>query len=192
MIDIPPESQPPQEQVIEQHLVECGLDAKGFTVKYEAELQSIEIVVGLEAGATLDHFACIREASAVELVSFEDREMEDAYWQWVGELMRPQRLAQAEAELEKRGLLEGFPDRSDYPSDKKFGEALEVHCGLEIGSFFEESEWGLIGNPNFALSPDEAEWDKLTCLMAAMKFASAKGNSFKVGFVGNERVRDEP
>lgn len=192
MIDVPPESYPPQEQVIEQHLAECGLNAKGVTVKYEAELQSIEIVVGLEAGATVDHFACIREASAVELVSFEDREMQNAYWQWLGELMRPQRLAQAEAELEKRGLLEGFPDRSDYLSDKKFGEALEVHCGLEVGSFFEESEWGLVANPNLDQSPDEAEWDRLTCLMAAMSLASARGDSFKAGFLGNERVRDEP
>ncbi|MEM6826419.1 MAG: hypothetical protein AAF553_00595 [Pseudomonadota bacterium] len=192
MIDIPPEAELPQGQIIEQRLVKCGLDAKGLTVRYEAELKSIEVIIGLDAGATVDHFACIHEASAPELVFFEDREMHGAFSGWLSELMRPQRLAQAEAELDRRGLLDGFPERSAYSSDKKFAEALEAHCGLEIGSFFEESEWGLIGSPKTDLFLDEAEWDKFICILTAMSFASAKGEAFKVGFVGNELVREEP
>jgi len=48
---MPPEP-PPLEQIIEQKLVACGLSSSGFTVTYQDELQSIEVVISDEVRAT--------------------------------------------------------------------------------------------------------------------------------------------
>ena len=190
MIDMPPQT-PAQVQVIQQNLVECGLKLNGFTVKYEEELQSIEIKIGPQSGASNDKFDCIREASQNEIVTFEDGGLQSAYSERVAELMRPEMLKDAREGLRKRGLLTGFPERADFASDKLFAEALEVHCGMKAGSFLIESQWGLIAQPSKIGPLGSAEWDKMSCLMNALMYVSAKGENFTVGFVGNEKFRDE-
>lgn len=191
MIDMPPEPPLAQVQVIQQKLVECGLKADGFTVKYEDELQSIEIVIDSQAGASIDKFDCIRAAAQYEIVTFNDGGLQAAYSDRVAELMRPKLLEDAQEGLKKRGLLEGFPERANFASDKLFAEALETHCGEKPGSFLVESQWGIIVQPPKAAPFGSEELDRMSCIMNALMYVSAKGENFKVGFIGNEQFRDE-
>lgn len=134
MIDTPPEPPPSQEQVIERKLLDCGLKAGGVTVRYEDELQSIEVVITPEAGTTPDHFGCIHEATFPEIVTFAEGTMYHGYTAYVAELFRPQVMANAEAELKKLGLWESFPRREDYADLADFARALEAHAGFTPGT----------------------------------------------------------
>lgn len=162
----------------------------GFTVKYEDELQSIEIKIGPQSGASNDKFD-FREASQNEIITFEDGGLQSAYSERVAELMRPALLKDAREVLRKRGLLTGFPERKNFASDKLFAEALETHCGIEPGSFLIAGQLGLIAQPPKIGPLGSAEWDRMSCLMNALMYVSAKGENFKVGFIGNEKFRDE-
>lgn len=191
-MDLPPAYPPSSEQVIEQKLLDCGLKSGAFTVKYEDYLRSIEVVIGADAGADLEDFECIRAAVGHEIVTFQDDHLQIAYADQSYELVKPKMLADAAEGLRKRGLLDGFPERANFSSDKAFAEAIESHCGVEVGSFFAESEWGLIakstaGNGRLSAS----DWDKMTCLMNSLMHASAKGDGFKIGFIGNQKFRDD-
>ncbi|KGB57178.1 hypothetical protein FG91_00287 [Sphingopyxis sp. LC81] len=185
MIDMPQVPPPAYEQVLTQMLLECGLRNGGFTVKYEDDLQSVEIVIEKEAGASKAHFDCIKQAADYEIVTFKDPDLQQAYQDKVFEALRPQMLADARAELEKRGVLDGFPERSKFGSDRLFAEALEQQCGMLPGSFFVQSEWGLVGQPKLD-SQSKVDQDRISCLMAAIMYVSAKGESFEFGFIGNE------
>ena len=187
MIDMPQVPPPAYEQVVTQKLLQCGLRAGGFTVRYEDELQSVEIVIDKEAGATSEQIECIRQAVGYEIVTFKDPELQKTYQDQVFAALRPKMLADARAALEKRGVLDGFPERSKYGSDKLFAEALERQCGMKPGSFFVQSQWGLIGQPKLGRQNKAAE-DRMACMMAAIMYVSAKGEDFKFGFVGNEAV----
>ena len=187
MIDMPQVTPPAYEQIVTQKLLQCGLREGGFTVRYEDELQSVEIVIDKEAGATSEQIECIRQAASDDIVSFKDPELQRLYQDRVFAAFKPKMLADARANLEKRGALDGFPERSDYASDKLFGEALERQCGLKPGSFFVQSRWGLIGQPKLDRQ-NKAEEDGMACMMAAIMYVSAKGEAFKFGFVGNEAV----
>jgi hypothetical protein len=186
MIDMSPESPPAQVQVIQQRLVECGLKTGAFTVRYEDELQSIEIVIGPQAGASTEKFGCIREAAQYEIVTFSENDLQRAYAGHISDLLRPKMLKDARESLEKRGLLTGFPERSRFASDRFFAEALEKHCGVKAGSFFIEGERGLIVQPK-TTPLNDTEGDQMTCLINALMYVSAKGENFAVGFIGNEQ-----
>lgn len=185
MIDMPQVPPPAYEQVLTQKLLECGLRNGGFTVKYEDELQSVEIVIDKEAGASVEHFNCVRQTADYEIVTFKDPDLQQAYQEQVFEALRPKMLADARAELEKRRVLDHFPERSKFGSDKLFADALERLCGIKPGSFFVQSQWGLIGQPQLG-SQSKAGEDGMSCLMAAIMYVNAKGENFKFGFIGNE------
>lgn len=185
MIDMPQVPPPAYELVLAQKLLQCGLRNGGFTVKYEGELQSVEIVIDREAGAFAKHFDCIKQAAGYEIVTFKDPELQQAYQNWVFEALKPKMLADARAQLVKRGVLDGFPERSKFDSDKQFAEALEEQCGMKPGSFFVQSQWGLTGQPKLGRQ-SKADEARMSCLMAAIMYVSAKGEDFKFGFVGNE------
>jgi hypothetical protein len=191
VIDMPPEPLVSQEQLIEGRLVDCGLNKSGFTVEYQDELQSIEIVISPAAGASNDDFACIREAAGYEIVTFEDGAMYMAYLDFVSELVRPQMLEEARAELAHRGLLEGFPERTNFANDDEFAEALEKHCSIEPKSVLGRSEFGLTILPEaLALGRlSDEQWDRMTCLMAALRYVSARQDDFKIVLIGNEKFR---
>lgn len=190
MIDMPQVPPPAHEQVLTQKLLKCGLRNGGFTVKYERELQSVVIVIDGDAGASVEHFGCIREAVGYEIATFKNPELQQAYQDWVFEALKPKMLADARAELLKHGVLDGFPERSKFGSDKLFAEALERQCGMKPGSFFVQSQWGLIGQPKLGRQ-SEADEDRMSCLMAAIMYVSAKGEKFKFGFIGNEAFAPE-
>jgi hypothetical protein len=108
MIDVPPEPLPPQERVVEQRLLDCGLKTGGFIVKYEDYLQSIQVVIEPSAGATSDNFACIREAAGNEIVTFEDGEMFAAYMDFTSELARPEMMVMYEGRLKEADCGKAF------------------------------------------------------------------------------------
>ena len=184
MISTPP-TPPAYERILEQKLVECGLKSDSFTVKYEDYLQNIGIVIGEEAGASAENLDCIRTAAGLEIVTFRSATLQKTYEERTSELLRPKMLADARNELAKRGLLNGFPERASFASDKLFAEALERHCGVEPGSFFVVSQWGLTMRPT---GMSKAELKRTSCLMAAVVYVSAKGEPFKFGFTGNEAI----
>lgn len=187
-MDTVPEPPPSYEQIITQKLRECGLSAHGLKVSYEDDLQSYEIIIGPLANAAPEMFACIRDAVAGEIVTFDDLKLANEYHAFVAEAFRPQLVASAEAELSKRGLLRGFPRRADFANDTLFAEALEEHCGLPKGEAIRP-----LGDVLAILPPPEALRDfktsleRYSCLMSAIRLASARGEG-KFGFIGNEFV----
>ncbi len=185
--DTPP---PAQEQVIEQRLVECGLSKGGFTVKYEDYLQSIEIVITSAAGARKEHLPCIRRAVEHEIVSFADGSMQKAYSDYESEILRPQMLESATAELKKRGLLKNFPDRNSFASLELYAQALERHSGLAPGSALRVTGRSIVFDPPRGQT-NFRDFDKrYASLVAVIMFASARGDFKDFGFIGNEYVAE--
>ncbi|WP_260923518.1 hypothetical protein [Novosphingobium sp. 9] len=183
---------PSTEQVIEQHLAECGLDRAGFTVRYEPDLQSIEIVIGPKAKATNDQFACIQKAVGYEILTFSNGAMQRAYLDYTNELARPQVLAMARSQLEKEGLLADFPERQNFDSTSLYAQALEKHCKLVPGKALTTSGNDIAFQPN----PEEALnmkafTKKYSCLLLAMQYAGALEREVKFGFIGNEAYSEE-
>lgn len=174
------------EQVIEQRLADCGLRRGGFTVTYEDYLQSIEIVVTSAAGARKEHFPCIRQAVEHEIVSFADSGMQKAYLDYEAELLRPQMLESATAEVKKRGLIKNFPHRSSFASLDLYAQALERHSGLAPGTALRVSGQTIVFDPprgqgNFS------DFDKrYSSLLAVIMFATARGDFKDFGLIGNE------
>lgn len=186
MIDMPPEPPPAQEQVIERKLLDCGLKAGGFTVRYEDELQSIEVVIRPAAGAGSEQFPCIFEAVWPEIVNFEDSVTTEQYYAYVSDQLQDQILADAQAGLKERGLLDGFPDRSRYTTLADYIRALEAHAGFAPGSVLQlDGENRLTIVFPESIEPAETSYERFATLLAVLKFASASGE-FKMGFVGNE------
>jgi hypothetical protein len=189
MIDTLPEPPPAQEQVIEQKLLDCGLKAGGFSVRYEDYLQSIEIIVTPIAGATSEDFACINDATASEIVTFEDRAMDAAFLDFRAELARPQMMAELEARLKERGLWEGFPNRQSFATDGDYARALEAHGGHAPGSALKVSSFGVTFEPE----PDEQDFasfnERYGDLLAIILYVSVR-DGFSIGFIGNEKVRE--
>ena len=177
---------PATEQVIERRLVECGLSRGGFTVKYEDYLQSIEIVITSAAGARKDHFPCIRQAAEHEIVSFADSNMQTAYRDFETELLRPQMLETAKAELKKLGLLAGFPDRESFANLQLYAEALERHSGLIPNSALRVSGKTIIFDPSKGQADFKDFEKRYSGLMAVMMFAVWRGDAH-FAFIGNER-----
>ena len=189
MIDVPPEPLPTQEQVIEQRLLDCGLNLGGFTVKYEDYLQSIEIVIEPSAGATSDKFACIKEAAGYEIVTFRDGEMFAAYMDFASELARPEMMVTYEGRLKDAGLWDGFPVRGDYSSLERYARALEAHAGMEPGSALRVSGDGILFEPPSA-SHNYADFaDRYANILSVVAYAATK-DRVKFGFLGNEAVEE--
>ncbi|MXO66336.1 hypothetical protein [Altericroceibacterium endophyticum] len=189
MIDVPPEPLSTQEQVIEQRLLDCGLNSGGFSVRYEDYLQSIEIVIASSAGATTDDFKCISEASGYEIVRFEDGAMFAAYMDFASELARPEMMVMFEDSLKEVGLWEGFPEREDFGSLKDYAEALEVHAGLEPGAALRVSGDGILFDPPNASADYEDFAERYSNLLSVVAYASTR-DRLNFGFLGNERVEE--
>jgi hypothetical protein len=185
-MDTPPVPPPAYEQVIAHKLADCGLSSRGFKIAYENELQSYEIVVDRSAGVAPEMFGCLRDAVGSEIVTFEDQHLSEQYQAFVAEAVRPQMVADAEAELARRGLLTGFPRRADFASDALFAEALEEHCGLAKGEAIRPIDHVLVFDPPSASKHDfEAFTARYSCLLAAIQLAGARSEAEFV-FVGNE------
>lgn len=166
-------------------MLRCGLKAGGFTVKYEPQLQGITIIITPQAEAKTEQFECIAAASDNEFVNFTDGTMETAYRAWSDEKAKPIMLAQLRDDLAKHGWLKGLPERSDYASDALFAQALERHCGLAPGSMLTANAGELSTKPMLK-QPSPAEFNKMSCVLSAVMYATVKDGQTKFGFVGNE------
>jgi hypothetical protein len=182
VIDLPPE------QVIEQRLVQCGLNPSGFSVKYEDYLQSIEIVIKAEAEATPEQFGCIKEVADLGIISFTDLQMNKDYRDYVTGLLRPKMLESSRQSLEKIGKLKNFPERADFVSNKLFAEAIEVHCDVPMGGVLKEF------GDRIAFMPQQEEYRdfdrftaKYSCLINAIAYVAAK-RELDIGFIGNGAI----
>jgi hypothetical protein len=189
MIDMPPKVPVQQEQVIEKKLIDCGLDAKTFTVKYEDYLQSIEIVITRKAAVSKAQFACINRAAGFEIVTFEDRALQSAYRDFANELYRPQMIAEATARLEKLGLLDGFPRRSAFGSLEEYARALERHCGLAPGSALTSQGEDILFDPprDWQIEDFEKRYSKI---LAAGLYADAIGDVKHFYFVSHATIAE--
>ncbi len=168
-----------------EKLLRCGLRSGGFSVQYEDELQSVEIVIHRSADASAKRFDCVHRAAGSAVVTFEDPDLGRAYQDQVFAALKPNMLADARAELVKHGALDGFPERVQFDSEKLFAEALERQCGMQPGSFFVQSQWGLIVRPR-SDRQSKVDENKMSCLMAAVMYVAARSEDFKFRFIGNE------
>ena len=175
------------EQVIEQRLIDCGLNQGGFTVKYKDYLQSIEIVITPAAGAREEHFSCIRESTGHEIVTFDDGTMQVAYLDYASEIVRPQMLADATAQLAERQLLAGFPEKNSFPTLELYAEALETHSGLQPRSALRVNGDSIVFDPPRNEVGFSDFTGRYSDLMAALMFAVARGDFKNFEFIGNEK-----
>lgn len=190
MIDVPSDPPLPQEQVIEQRLIECGLQIGGISIRYEDYLQSIEIIIRPAAGATTSHFECIRNAANYEIVTFEDLDMYNAYNDYASELARPQLLETFKNSLQAKGLLEGFPERQNFENLDAYAKALERHAGVAPGLALRVSDDRIVFDPPRDGSDPMAFIEGYSDLMAIVAYASALEN-VSFGFIGNEAIRED-
>ncbi len=176
------------EQVIEQNLVRCGLHRNGISVAYQDILQSIEVVITPESGATTENFQCISDAVGLEIVTFTASELLIQFHEFKADLYRPIMLEEARKSLDEMGLLANFPERASFASDKLFAEALETHCGLQKGEVFKDNGDTI----SFPSSTNFSAFEKrYSCVLMAFTFAMANGDLNKIGFIGNELVQNE-
>ncbi|QCI95558.1 hypothetical protein FA702_18255 (plasmid) [Novosphingobium sp. EMRT-2] len=176
-----------QEQVIEQRLVKCGLKAGGISVKYEEDLQSIEVIIGPAARANQGHFECIKDAAAHEIVTFEDGAMYKAYNDYTSEAARPQMLESLTATLRERKLLQGFPERGSFQSLGEFARALEKHAGTKPGAALRVDGDGIVFDPPHEANLPADFAAKYSDLLSVVMFASVRDH-ISFGFIGNEAV----
>ena len=188
-MDTPPDPPPSPEQVIEQRLVECGLDRSGLSVRYQDYLQSIEIVISPSAGATSEDFACIKQAAGSEIVTFEDGDTFAGYTSFQAELARPEMLAQYERRLREAGLWEGFPRREGFETLQEYAVALEEHSGVGPGSALHVSGDSIAFDPprDYATYADFAE--RYSNLFTVVSYASIR-DRIGFGFIGNEAIAE--
>jgi len=193
-MDIPIE--PPaihqREQAIRQSLAQCGLDPAGLTYQYDEDSDRFYISVGPASGVTTDHFPCIYEAAGFELFLFDRSDLALQYDAYVRELHRPQLMAETEARLKARGLWEGFPARDAYASFDDYLKAIEVHIGLEPGTWLKAN-----GNNGITLDPPfEAQtFDTYNTferqsgdLLLALWYVTARDGT-EFGIIGNDKIR---
>lgn len=187
MMDQPPEVPTSQEHVIERRLIECGLVPAGISVKYEKDLQSIEVIIRPAAKASQSHFSCIKDAVGREIVTFQDSTMYAAYNDYTSEAARPQVLASLTTTLQERKLLRGFPVRADFPTLGDYAKALEEHAGVKPGAALRVDGESIAFDPaGNARAPTDfaAEYSDL---LAVVMFASVRDH-ISFGFTGNEAV----
>lgn len=191
MIDVPPELPIEAPQHIERKLIDCGIEQRLFAVNYEDDLRSIVIVVDDTAKIEVEQFSCIRAASGDGIVDFKNDRTQLAYDDFVSELVRPELLKSAEAELEKRGLLVNFPKRASFPDFERYAEALEAHCGMAPGSALRAVGQDIIFEPSMT-GDDFADFnERYSCIISLLMYASANGDA-TFGFIGNEAVPPAP
>ena len=190
MIDMPPVPPPSPEKVIEQRLIECGLDVSGVSIRYADYLQSIEIVIRPIAGATAEDFECIKNAAGYEIVTFEDRKMYRAYSDYRVELARPEMLESLKARLQEKGLLEDLPERGNFENLEAYAKALEAHGGVAPGSVLRVYGDEILFYPPRDDESSAAFLDHYSDLIGIIGYLSLR-DGFGFAFIGNEQFSDD-
>jgi len=186
--DMPP---PAQEQVLRDGLAKCGLKASGITMAFDGDVQGFVITIAVAAGATVEHLQCIETVTRGEEVFFEVDGLGSAFIERRYAQAKTLWLVEAKETLGKRGLLDGLPKRADFTSDEQFAVAMERHCGFAAGSILKVRNGEIVFWPE-SIGAGEEDYERLSALIAAVSFATADSNDFKMGFVGNENFADRP
>ncbi|MGV3555208.1 MAG: hypothetical protein ACO1OD_08125 [Croceibacterium sp.] len=194
-MDTPPQMPPMPDRPIAEALVECGVRPGGFTITYDDVLQGNVIAFAADSGASTANIECIWRATWSEFPEFADDKVQAAYHA-VGQAyyethFRGQFIESARARLAERNLLETLPALHDSQNRESFAVALEKHCGFESQSILRVSgDTFTVWPQTERAPPSEAEFEKLSCLLAAMTLASEADGNFKIGLVGNEKFRE--
>ncbi|MEM9084836.1 MAG: hypothetical protein AAGB23_02815 [Pseudomonadota bacterium] len=182
MIDAPPPEHSSYEERLSEELAGCGLARSGIMVRYVEEHFYTEVDIRKSAGATIQHFECIRAVVQYDRPVFEEPELNEQWADFSYRIMSPEIEASARELLEKRGLVEGLPNIQNSGGYAGFLPALEEHCGLVAGSTLE-----LLGSDTVTLKPSTdanlEDVKKFSCLLAGLKLAGVR----KFGFTGIER-----
>jgi len=195
VIDVPPQMPPMPDKPVAEALVECGVRPRGFTITYDDLLQGNVIAFSADSGASVENIECVWRMTWFEFAQFADPELQAAY-DAVGQdyyetHFKGQVIESARAKLAERGLLETLPQRDDFQNRDDFAVALEQHCGFEPRSILRVSGDTLTVWPQTeGTPPSEEEFEKFSCLLAAMTLAADADGSLKIGFVGNEKYRE--
>lgn len=180
-----------EEQTLREGLAGCGLKAAGISMVYDEDTQGYIITIGQAAGATTTQFECIEGVTRGDWVLFEDKELDRIFTEASYARAKNLWLADAKKTLSERGLLENLPQRSDFASVDEFVVALERHCGFEAGSILKVRDGNVSIWPE-NISEGHGDLSRLSALIAALSIASVEVGEVKMGFVGNERLVDEP
>ncbi len=180
MIDLPPPSLQAHAEQIAGALVACGLSKDGFAVTYVDDLQSYEIKISANAGATSENLQCVWQAAYLEFVQFEEPQLGAAF----DKLTENHSLEVTRKSLADKGLLDGLPHRADFASVGDFLRALESHCGAPAESLLEVHSGFITLQPGIFESAEQL--DKVSCLFSAMTLVAAEDKGIKFGFIGNE------
>ncbi|MEM1195885.1 MAG: hypothetical protein AAGH57_07250 [Pseudomonadota bacterium] len=173
-------------------LIECGLERKGVSIKYDPDLLGFSINILKEAKAEPADFRCISEAVGYEFVLFENGELMSGYLEFQSEQMRPQLLRETTLELQEHGLLDGFPDFEDFTSVESYVHALEGHAGLKPGEALRVDGRWVTFEPRIIPGDFSRFSERYTKLLAVIRYTNLRyPNAFKFGFIGNEKVRPD-
>lgn len=181
MIDVPPEPPALPSKPLAEALVDCGLDAQGFTIIYDDDLRAHVVKVLSRSGATQQNLQCVWDATWSEFVEFEDGRLQLAYEQLTHDHFAPLVKQSARENLDKHGLLEGLPNRSDFASLDDFAVAIEEHCGFAANQMLRVSGDTIMFESRQPAT-DLLHSERFGCLISAM---AASGET-KLGFIGNE------
>lgn len=158
---------------------------------YDEDTQGYIITIGDAAGATNTHFECIERVTRGNWPVFENKELDRTFKEASYARARDLWLADAKKTLRERGLLESLPQRSNYASVNEFAAALELHCGFEVGSILKVQDGKVVIWPE-NIREGHSDYSRLSALIAAVSIAAVEIGDVKMGFVGNERLADEP
>jgi hypothetical protein len=173
------------EQVIQAKLAQCGLPVDGFSVRYENDLQSIEVFIPAGTDVKIEQFECIHCAAGSHIVTIEDPKCAAAFRDFQNEKLRPHLLAQVTKDAEAAGLLANFPVRRDFHSLRDFAEALEKHVGVTPGLALRAESNRIIVLPPVWGGLD-ANDRRFQPLITAVTYASFSDEGTQFGFIGNE------
>ena len=173
-----------------ERLAECGLNTDGISVVHVEEHYYSEITFSEAAGVEDQHFECIREALRGENATFENTEIGQSYWQHVNDYYRPIYDAQTRDRVIALGLMNGFPQQSDYRSMEQYLSALESHAGLEGERYLIRIRESVTIDPARFQPPNEVDFDAFSRLMTVVRYA-ATISDLKFVIIGNAQFREE-
>ena len=194
MFDLPPDPPAFDTDPIIEALVECGLQRGGLKVTYDDLLQETVVTISESAGASAEHFGCIRGSlQSYVALDFKAEELGEDYWEFVAEQERPRRLAESGRRLAELALLEGFPRRDRFTNFADYLRALERHAGLVEGEWLSaDGEIITFQPPEVSAGQDATEhYERSARILTLIHYASLLGDLPHFGFFGNERAAED-
>lgn len=186
-MDVPP---PGYEQTVEA-IVKCGIPRPNIRIAYQDYLQSDEIRISDLGSVNDEKLGCLKSAvHPFYILTLENDVQQLAFYDFSERVSRPKRKAEAREWLRSKGLLERLPKFDPEKGVKDFAAAIEVACGLEVGSaLLPDGNTQLTIRPEIFSGNDYAKsGEVLLCLSRMIEASNADQYSVHLGFIGNEAV----